>query len=301
MRFLALFVVVLSACGRFGFDDKMRDGASTDTAIDSASDSDIALGAWSPPLSLTELNLAAEPDDDPTLTGDQLEVFWDSGRPPGVSGDIFTARRTSVMQAFGVASIVTELRSGTDDTTPDVSADGLAIYFASDRAAAGDRDLYRSTRPDRSSPWSTPARVLELASPQDDGSGIETADGLALYFSSERSGMGDVYVATRAGRGQPWGAAVPVAGVSEPTRREDQFWIDPTGTLIYFTNRSATTSTDIWRASRRAPDQPFGTAAPVSELDTISGDSDPWLSPDLRTLVFASDRDGMFDLYITTR
>lgn len=289
----ALIVVLLAACGRFGFDDRAAD-ATTGDAIDAG------FGPWSRPVRMTDLDSAIDPDDDPTLTGDLLEVFWDSGRPPGSSGDVFTARRALATDPFGAASIVTELRSPKDDTTPDISPDGLTLYFASDRVTARDRDIFRSTRTDRSSLWSAPVRVVELSSPQDDGPAIETADGLSIYISSERTGAGDIYVATRTAPGLPWGTPALVPGLSGTPRVENQFWMDPTATLLYFTTTTGT-GTDIWLARRSATDQPFGPPEAVDAINTIAADSDPWLSPDLRTLVFASDRDGSFDLYITTR
>ena len=47
--------------------------------------------------------------------------------------------------------------------------------------------------------------------------------------------------------------------------------------------------------------EPFGTPTLVLELDTAGLDSDPFLTPDLTTMYFASDRSGDTELYVTTR
>ena len=113
---------------------------------------------------LAAVNDATYDDDDPSPTGDLLEPYVDSDRPGAgaAMGDIWVARRGSTADPFGAPALVTELASTADDTTPEVSADGLTMYFSSDRSSAGDRDIYITTRPDRGSSWATPQRVDEL-------------------------------------------------------------------------------------------------------------------------------------------
>ena len=294
MRSPTALALALSACGRLGFGTEQASSAD-------GAEVDGALGLWSAPQPLSELNSSANGDDDPTLTGDMLEIFFDSSRPPASGGDIFTARRSSVSAPFGAVTIVAELASARDDTTPDVSSDGLTMYFSSDRATSGNRDIYRTTRPDRSSSWTAPVPVTELNTPTDDGGVIETADGLQIYFSSERVGAnGSIYVASRTARGQPWGVPAPVQGLSDPLRIEDQHWINADATIAYFTAREGAAASEVMMASRSTPGDPFGPAVSVT-IDTAAQESDPWVSPDQRTLVFASDRSGSFDLFISTR
>ena len=289
-----LFAVALCACGRIGFDEPTRD-APGDGPIDAG------FGPWTVPVPIAELNSAGAQDDDPSLTADMLEIFFDSDRAPGTLGDVFTARRASPTAPFGPVTIVSELASISDDTGPDVSPDGLTLYMSSDRRTAGDRDLYISTRTDRNGPWSVPARVVELASPHDDANAYETADGLAIYFATTRPDGTDtdIYVATRLARNQVWGVPARVPGVSEPGMPESQHWIHSDATVIYF---AAGFPGDVWSATRSDPSQPFGARELVPVInDAAVEDSDPWLSPDQRTLVFMSYRSGMGDIYIATR
>jgi Tol biopolymer transport system component len=93
-----------------------------------------------------------------------------------------------------------------------------------------------------------------------------------------------------------------VPGLSDPSYEESQHWTNPDGTIVYFaSDRAGSAALDIWVATRASPADPFGTPVRVSELSTAVDDVDPWLSPDLHTMVFMSYRTGNGDLYITTR
>jgi len=84
------------------------------------------------------------------------------------------------------------------DGCPCLAADGLSLYFSSNRAGgAGQEDLYVSRRTDLSSPWGDPVNL---------GTGVNSneleifpsisSDGLTLYFSRYRGpGNADIYVA----------------------------------------------------------------------------------------------------------
>jgi Tol biopolymer transport system component len=56
---------------------------------------------------------------------------------------------------------------------------------------------------------------------------------------------------------------------------------------------------DIWLATRGSGD--FDTFSVVAELNSPQSDTNPWVSPDLSLVIFASDRAGNLDLYFATR
>src|SRR5687767_2081353 len=107
-----------------------------DQADASLADADMntQLGAWSTPVLVPELN-STDSDDDPSLTADMLEVYFDSGRfvTGGAAGDVWVATRTSTSEPFGVPIAVNEFVSGFDDTGCDLSPDGLRLYLGSNR------------------------------------------------------------------------------------------------------------------------------------------------------------------------
>jgi hypothetical protein len=289
--------VLLAAC-KLGFTEE--------DPPDAAVVPDAPLGPWSAPGKVMELADPTLQDDDPSLTADQLEVYFDSERPGGAiaaNGDCWVATRARTSDPFGAPTLVAELASLADDTTFDVAPDGLTIYFASDRKTAGDRDIYVATRPDRSSPWSTPQRVAELSSPADENGASELADGLHIVFASARAGTGDLYIATRTARDQPWQAPAAIPGLSITTYDESQFWVNADATVVYFSSGDApgAQGSDVWLATRATPDEPFGPPLRIAELDGALDDADPWLTADQRTIYFSSHRTGGGDIYQATR
>ena len=46
---------------------------------------------------------------------------------------------------------------------------------------------------------------------------------------------------------------------------------------------------------------PFGPPMPITELNTSSREQDPWLTPDLRYIMFSSDSGGRMDIYEASR
>lgn len=298
-----MIAIAATGCGRVGFDA----GGDAAVHVDAGpNDPDAGLGMFATPIAISEVDDPTQQDDDPTLTDDMLEMYFDTSRDGGATtgmGDIWVAKRAAVTDPFGAPTLVAELASVADDTTPDITGDGLTIYWGSDRASAGNRDLYVATRMDRSSAWSAPAIIPELASAGPDDSGaIEFANGLSLMFASNRAGTMDLYVATRTSRGAPWSTPVAVPGLSDPSYEESQHWTNADGTIVYFSSeRPGSAGRDIWLATRASPSDPFGAPVRVDELSTAVDDVDPWLSPDLRTMIFMSYRTGNGDIYMTTR
>ena len=280
-------VVALAGCGRCDFD------AQPDAR---------PLGPFGTPIAVTELNEVGV-DDDPSLTGDMLEIYFDSTRGGLGGGDIWVATRPRIDVPFSTPLLVSELASPDDDTSPDVSLDGLTLYFSSSRVT-GDRDLFVSTRANRAMSWSAPTRIEELTTNVPETSAVESADRRRLYFATSRSnGIQDIYLATRAMVGAPWLVDGPVMGISESSYGESQHWIDASETIMYVSSNRMSTGglLHIWRSTRESRDDAFGPPELVVELTSPAEDADPWLSPDGHTIYFASTRNGQFDIFMATR
>jgi Tol biopolymer transport system component len=199
---------------------------------------------------------------------------------------------------------VTVLNSSADDTGCDLSPDGLTLRFASARPGGpGGRDIYRSTRPSLDGPWSAPQLVPTLNSPGDDESAVTTEDELTLFFASDRSAPGlELFTAVRASRVEDWGAIAPVAGLGATDRDASPFIRTDALTLFFQSRRvGGRGSIDIWFTTRPSAAAPFTAPTNVAELNGPSLDSDPWLSPDGRTMFFASDRNGTQDIWMAQR
>jgi hypothetical protein len=109
-------------------------------------------------------------DDDPTLTADLLEMYFNSDRPGGEGyADVYVSRRDSVSDPWGAPRLVAGLSTSVGETTPEISEDGLTIWVASDQAGGeGDADIWRWTRPDRDSSWGGRTRIAELSTRERD-------------------------------------------------------------------------------------------------------------------------------------
>src|SRR5262249_44004140 len=111
---------------------------------------------FGPPQVVTGLRGDAFDVQDPSLTFEELELYFTS--PTGGLNALGGARRTLPTDPWGAGTLVTELSSPQNDEDPEVSVDGLIMFFASDRGGDG-RHLYLSRRRTRDTPWEQPARV----------------------------------------------------------------------------------------------------------------------------------------------
>jgi Tol biopolymer transport system component len=156
--------------------------------------------AFGAPELITELSTSSD-DRDPSLTPDRLTIYFASNRSGGAGGlDIWMASRATAADAFGAPVNVTELNTADREANPEIAADGLTVYFDSDRAGGvGLDDLHVATRTALAEPFANIQNLTALNTTSDDGDAELSADGLTLYFGSARpdDGDGDLYVSSR--------------------------------------------------------------------------------------------------------
>lgn len=247
------------------------------------------LAPFSAPQPLTALNSLLD-EDDPTLTGDMLEIYFDRDH------DIYRSTRSSLTAAWSTPQAVTQLNSADNETTPGITPDGLTIFVASNRSGGiGPYDLWFSTRPSKSGSWSTPQLVSTINTVESESGPCPAADLLTITYSSRISGDWDIYQSTRASTSAAWGTPVPLSPLNSTDADGDPWLV---GYLLVFgSTRSG--DYDLYFSIRSGAS--FTAPGAIGSLNTSSDDTDPWLSPDLRTIIFASDRSGDWDLYIATR
>ena len=269
-----------------------------------SSDGAVVLGPWAPPAIIPNL---ADPagDDDPTLTADLLEIYFDSARAGGPGGgDIWSSTRVSAVAPWSVPVPLAGINSASNESTPEISRDGLTLWFSSDRSGgAGGFDIWVATRTGRGLGWSAPVAVTELNTTGNDFPVTLTQDGLLAYFSSERpAGLGllDIWAATRPATTNPWDFPQTLVAELSGSASDSNPWIGPLGLNIWF-DSTASGDRDIFTASRLDPLDPFGSPVPEADLNTSFTDSDPWVSDDFRYMVFSSNRSGNFELYESSR
>lgn len=80
--------------------------------------------------------------------------------------------------------------------------------------------------------------------------------------------------------------------------------LSPDELSMYFTTvvvADGAQQADLMRAVRASRGAPFGTATPLTTLNTPRSDNDPMLASDLRSLWFSSTRSGTSELYVARR
>ncbi len=144
----------------------------------------------------------------PALSQDGLTLLFGAARLNSLGQldeDIYVATREAVTDPFGppqnLGAPVNALGFG--DYSPELSADGLTLYFSSSRPGGfGQADLYVTTRSSVEDPWEPPQNLgSNINSPYFDGQPSIAANGRTLYWDSNRpDGFGDfdIWVATRA-------------------------------------------------------------------------------------------------------
>jgi hypothetical protein len=227
---------------------------------------------------------------DPTLPADELELYF-STNVVGGAWDIWLCQRASSAAAWGTPSKVVELSSDALDETPEVSADGLTIYLASERPGNGTGEhLWVSHRAKRTDPWAAPVPVTDFVGGDKDLSPTLARDQLTMVFASLHGTDWDLYMTTRLATTAPWG---PPAALTE--LNSTAFDWDPAlyrgGNSIVFASRRLGNSNSLFYAMRASASDPFSAPQPATELN-VNGDGDPWLSDDGHHIVFDSRRAG---------
>ena len=257
------------------------------------------LGPWTMIKSLDALNDADASDDDPTLSADLRELYFASAR--NGAEDLFVSRRATPDDDWGAPSPVTELNTTGEDTDPELSRDGLTLYFSSDRD--GNMDIFVATRAGPSSPWQDPTRIPALSSASSDYPSSQDAAETHILIQSARSGtvgMADLWEATWTG--SAWGTPTGVDELN--TSDEDRTaWLSADGlTLMFASSRPGGAGvSDLYLTTRASLTAPYAEPERIVELASTADDADPSVSADLRYMVFMSTRGGNQDLYEARR
>jgi hypothetical protein len=214
------------------------------------------------------------------------------------------------LEPVNLGSVV---NTGANDVAPTLSADGLTLYFHSNRAGgSGGADIWQATRPSLTGEFSSPTNLGGVIN----SGAAETApaissDGLSLFFSSNRAGGNgswDLYVATRTSTSEPFGAPVNLGTGVNTNLPEFAPAISADGLSLYFQRRNdpgGLGGDDVWVATRASTSDPFGTAVNLgSPVNSTSFEGGPFISDDELALYFASARPGgagQIDLYLSNR
>ena len=191
------------------------------------------------------------------------------------------------------------LSTGFQEENPRIAADGLRLWFFSDRDRAVGT-IWEVTRQAITDDWGpiVPVLGLSLGEGTSNVSAGMNADATLAVLSAGAAGGYDLFFFERSSADESFGEP---AALTELNSASDDFdpYLSPNGLAVAFSsNRRG--SFDIFLARRTSTDVPFEAPVPL-ELNTAEyEESAPNLSPDLAYLLYSSNRLGSHDIYEAT-
>jgi hypothetical protein len=240
------------------------------------------------------------------LSSDGLEMYIWSMRPGGRGkSDLWVLKRGSLDDAWSAPqNLGPTVNSSKNDSLSAISADGLALYFNSDRSGGyGGFDLYMTARATKNDPWTPPVSLgPKINSSAGDGCPWISPDGLELYFTSWRPdgyGDGDIYVTRRGTADDPWGDPANLGPAVNSAYLEESVCLSPDGLVLIVTatRPGGYGGGDLWIARRASLSAPWQTAVNLGPAVNSPASESGRISPDGRTLYLCSDRSGGWENY----
>jgi len=219
---------------------------------------------WTPPVNLGPTVNSSAKETIACISADGLELYFEAWNHPGGYGggwDIWVSRRQTRDDPWSPAvNLGPPINTSSWDGTPSISADGLELYFASNRAGGqGTDDLWVAQRATKDDPWAEPVNLGSTVN----SSAREccekiSADSLLLVFSGDcispyRSGgfgLSDIWVTTRAGKFDAWKAPENLGPLVNSSFQDWGPVISREGDTLYFTSNrpGGYGGDDIWKA-----------------------------------------------------
>ncbi len=145
---------------------------------------------WGTPVNLGSPINSSAYEGAPCTSADGLELYFVSGRPGG-SGtwDIWVATRKTKDDPWGKpVNLGPPVNSVAHEWDPDISADGLSLYFSSRRSTGlGGDGFWVATRKTQSDSWGTPVNLGPTVNSTYDAYEADiSSDGSTLYFITDR-------------------------------------------------------------------------------------------------------------------
>jgi hypothetical protein len=225
---------------------------------------------------------ACEDDAPPGALGssniDAGFVEADTGTPSDAG--VPDAGRKCKDETFGEPTPIPGLESIGGSAIPRLSEDELTLYFQKNEGAGA--SIMVARRPSRLDPFGAPTKLEEIDTGTESYASV-TADHLAIFFQSTRTGQSLEYVARRADTTAVFGPAVSLGtGGGSPFVTRD-------GTRMLFGGVSDA-GIDLFEATIAG--DVLGARTPIQGVSSGATDTTPVLGADGLDLFFSSDRPG---------
>ena len=181
-------------------------------------------------------------ESQPCISADGMELYFSDVSPWGTparpgghgGGDIWVTRRANRDDEWAVpVNLGPTINSSSMETYPNISSDGLSLYFS-------DGDIWLAKRPTRDDNWSARVRVTGgVNSGSWEGFPNISADQRVLLFYSDRpGGYGgmDIYMAMRPTVSDAWGPAVNLGPMINTPYYDISPSLSSDGCTLHFTH-----------------------------------------------------------------
>jgi Tol biopolymer transport system component len=186
------------------------------------------------------------------------------------------------------------------EENPCISADGLELYFASNRKGGyGGHDIWVTRRQTKHGFWGIPTNLgPTINTDMMDISPCIAADGLSLYlacYQRDREGCYDLFVTERATIEDPWGEPVRLEPDVNFEYNDVVPSISPNGLTLFYARGSVPSLAGLCMTTRATVLDLWEPAIGISSMyDCSNYDYAPSVSADGSTLFFESCRAGSF-------
>jgi|SRR4051794_12660255 len=208
------------------------------------------------PTPLAVVNSSAV-DIFPTVTSDELTLWFASNRVPSEPNHLYIATRASVQADFGqpgLAAIVNASTPTQVDTEPFAIGNGQELWFASNRPMAGGAfHIWRSTR--SGNDFTAPMMVSELTTTTEERAPVLSADRQTIYFASGNNAPGakgglDIWRSHRSSTLASFPAPTLVDELSS-TGNDYPAWLSADNCRLYGYSGDNGANSFIFRATRK--------------------------------------------------
>jgi len=198
--------------------------------------------AWGEPVNLGPLVNSPSYEFDACISADGLSLYVNSMRAGGQGeDDLWLTTRPTITDPWGEAvNLGSTINSPNWEYGPNISADGLSLYFVSNRPGSyGDTDIWVAARETTEDDWGEPVNLGSAVNDAMYSQGPSiSSDGLVLFFESIRSGSGvgscDLWMSRRATTNDPWGEPVNLGSPVNTPGGEKNPCISTDGRTLYF-------------------------------------------------------------------
>jgi len=183
---------------------------------------------------ISALNYSAGHVSSPWVSVDNLRLYYYRTEPSGKRLKI--SERDSAGEDWPPGADLSELNQLGDLANPTLSKDERVIVFSGYDLDGGQRDwdLWMASRPQRQQPFGEVTNLTSLNTEASDMHPCLSADGLTLFFSSNRNDVHRLFKAIRSSRDEPFGAPEHLASLDTPGGLSAYPCLSPDGEALYF-------------------------------------------------------------------